>query len=177
MTPPPLPKTSWSDADLATYLNQPLLVGSKPLPGTEGMTIQQVEDDVLRGGRFRVFPWNFSVIVMSFQRNSQVRYFRSSENPGLPALLWSMLSFCIGWWGIPWGIVFTVHTLWINSMGGRDITEGILTAVTGPERAASVVTKAAKPRTGALLWALRIVLLAIPISLLLLILQIMLATP
>lgn len=170
MEQPPLP-SSWSDQEVTSYLNQPLILGNKPLPGTEGMTIQQIEDDVLRGGRFRIFLWNFSLIVLSFQRNTSVRYFRSSESPGAQALLWSMLSFLIGWWGIPWGIFFTIHTLWTNSLGGKDVTKEILTSVTGPDRANSVCDKAAKPNAGVLLWVLRILLLALLTTILLFIAQ------
>jgi len=165
MNPPPLPPQTWSQDEVTAYLNQPFLIAGKPVPGTEGMSIMQIEDEILRGGRFRVFLWNFSVSVVSFQRGTGVRFIRSNEGPGLYAWPWTLLSALVGWWGFPWGIFFTIHTFWINCMGGRDVTPDLLASVTGPERAASVLARAAKPRAGFWLWLLRSFILMIPVVL------------
>lgn len=156
---------TWTPQDVQDYLNQPLLSGGRPVPGTQGMTIGQIEDDILRGGRFRVFMWNFSIIVMSFQRGSAVRYYRSGESCGLAAWGYTLLSILIGPWGIPWGIFFTFHTIYKNCLGGKDVTSEVLAGILGPQRAHSVMTKAEAPRTDMVLWLLRIVILALPAGL------------
>lgn len=157
----PSPATvAWSEQDVNAYLNQPMMDGQRPLAGTEGMTIQQIEDDILRGGRFRVFLWNFSIVVMSFQRSSALRYYRSNQSCGAAAWGWTLLSSVIGWWGIPWGIFFTLQTIYTNCMGGKDMTGDILAAFVGQQRANSVMSKAQKPSMDILLWLLRILVLA-----------------
>ncbi|WP_395739212.1 hypothetical protein [Prosthecobacter sp.] len=128
------------------------------------MSIQQIEEDVLRGGRFRIFRYNFSVIVMSFQRGSDVRYFRTGQGIGAHAWPWTLLSLAVGWWGIPWGILFTIQTLFTNCMGGKDVTLELLTAVLGQQRAAATMARAAKPKADIWLWCLRIFILLIPLS-------------
>ncbi|MEZ5388033.1 MAG: hypothetical protein R3F13_21205 [Prosthecobacter sp.] len=165
-TPPPLPvtETAWSHDEVAAYLNQPLLDNNRPVAGTEGMNLQQIEDDVLRGGRFRVLKWNFSVIIMSFQRSAGLRYIRSTEGPGLYAWPWTLLSLVVGWWGIPWGIIYTISTLYTNCMGGTDVTADLLASVLGQERSASIMQKAVRPEPDVWLWLLRIFVLAIPVS-------------
>lgn len=165
-SPPPLPttQTAWSDDDVAAYLNRPLLDNNKPVSGTEGMTLQQIEDDVLRGGRFRVLRWNFSVIIMSFQRSAGLRYIRSTDGPGLYAWPWTLLSMVVGWWGIPWGIFFTIGTLYTNCMGGKDVTADLLASVVGQERSSSIMTRAVRPEPDIWLWLLRIFVLSIPVG-------------
>jgi hypothetical protein len=32
------------------------------------------------------------------------------------------LSLLFGWWGLPWGLIYTPLTLWTNLSGGRDVT-------------------------------------------------------
>ena len=155
---------TWSQEDVNAFLQQPMLDGGRPVAGTEGMSIQQIEDDVLRGGRFRVFLWNFSVIVMSFQRSSALRYYRSNQSCGAAAWGWTLLSSVIGWWGIPWGIFFTFHTIYRNCMGGKDLTPEILAAFVGQQRANSVMAKAQKPPMDILLWLLRILVLAVVLN-------------
>jgi hypothetical protein len=146
--------------DVQNYLNQPLLNEGRPVPGTEGMTIAQIEDDILRGGRFRVFLWNFSIIIMSFQRSSALRYYRSGQSCGLAAWGYTLLSIIVGPWGIPWGIFFTINSIFRNCLGGKDVTGGLLNGLIGPQRAHSVMTKAQKPQMDIALWLLRIVILA-----------------
>lgn len=42
--------------------------------------------------------------------------------------LWpySLLSFLFGWWGIPWGFIWTPMALYTNFSGGRDVTQQLL---------------------------------------------------
>ncbi len=141
-----------------------MLDNGRPVAGTEGMSIQQIEDDILRGGRFRVFLWNFSIIVMSFQRSTGLRYYRAGEGCGASAWPWTVLSMLIGWWGIPWGVIYTIGTLYTNCMGGKDITADILSAIVGPQRMNSIMTRAVKPQADIALWLLRILVLSIPAS-------------
>ncbi|MBL9133895.1 MAG: hypothetical protein JNG86_21970 [Verrucomicrobiaceae bacterium] len=154
--PTPSPQ-AWSQDDLRQYLSQPL-IGDKgrPVPGTEHMTIEQVEDDILKGGRFRVFLWTFSIVIMSFQRSSGLRYYRSGQGCGGAAWGYTLLSSVVGWWGIPWGIFFTIHAIYRNCLGGKDVTADVLGNVLGPARAQSILARAQKPGADIALWLLRI---------------------
>ncbi len=165
-TSPPSPTTAstLTQEEINDYLNQPLLDKGRPVSGTEGMSIQQIEDDVLRGGRFRIFRWNFSLVFISFQRSSGIQYIRAGHGPGAHAWPWTLLSMVVGWWGIPWGIFFTIQTLYTNSMGGKDVTTELLSSVVGPQRATAVMAQAHKPHADILLWLLRIFVLLIPLS-------------
>lgn len=160
----PVTVDTWTQDDVSAYLSQPLLDKGRPVAGTEGMSIQQIEDDVLRGGRFRIFRYNFSLVVVSFQRSSGIQYIRAGHGPGAHAWPWTLLSVVVGWWGIPWGIFFTLQTLWTNCMGGKDVTSELLASVVGAQRAAGIMEQAQKPQADILLWLLRIFVLLIPLS-------------
>ena len=45
------------------------------------------------------------------------------ELQGLP---FTLLSLLLGWWGIPWGPIYTIQSLWVNLKGGRDVTQEIM---------------------------------------------------
>jgi len=40
-------------------------------------------------------------------------------------LPWTGLSLLAGWWGIPWGPIWTVQALVTNFRGGKDVTAEI----------------------------------------------------
>lgn len=128
------------------------------------MTIGQVEDDILRGGRFRTFSWNFSIVVMSFKRGSSLTYVRSDQWTGTKAFPYTLVSLVVGWWGIPFGIFFTIATLYRNALGGYDNTTDVLNALVGPQRTAGIMARAAKPKADPSLWLLRGVTLLVPLS-------------
>ena len=128
------------------------------------MNLAQVEEDVMRGGRFRVFVWNFSALIVSFRRASPLSYTRSTDVVGAKAWCWSIPSMILGWWGFPWGIIFTITSLYRNCHGGRDLTQEVLSATLGPERAAKAVNQAITKPADPALWLLRVVCLSIPVA-------------
>jgi lipopolysaccharide export LptBFGC system permease protein LptF len=54
---------------------------------------------------------------------------RAGENRVLKGLGFSLLSFLLGWWGIPWGPIYTVQALWNNFQGGKDVTTEVLASL------------------------------------------------
>lgn len=96
------------------------------IAGTEGMTDEQILDEVRKGGRFVIYLYAFSIIVMTFKRSSDVRFVKAGESAVLPGLPWTLLTFVVGWWGIPWGPIYTVQSLYTNLTGGQDVTEHVV---------------------------------------------------
>lgn len=70
-TPPPLPPAS-SPLTLDQLMAEPVMLGGQPIPGTRGMTLGDLELDVLKGGRFVTFAWNVSVVVLSFRNSTRL---------------------------------------------------------------------------------------------------------
>jgi len=96
---------------------------------TAGMTPHEIVFEVNRGGRFVVYQYAVSVIIMSFKRNSPVVFVKAGENPAMKSLPWTALSAVFGWWGIPWGFIYTPQVLYRNLHGGRDITGPVVALI------------------------------------------------
>lgn len=39
--------------------------------------------------------------------------------------VFSLVSFLFGWWGLPWGIIYTPMTIFTNLCGGQDVTDEV----------------------------------------------------
>ena len=76
---------------------------------------------VQNGSRFVVYPYCVSIVVLSFRRSSGVKLVppRGRAWTGLPYVLITLL---LGWWGIPWGPIWSLQCLSASLKGGRDVT-------------------------------------------------------
>jgi len=90
--------------------------------GIEGMTGSQVEAELARGGKFVYYTYCISIIFMTFRRSSDIHFIRAGESALTPGLGWTALSLVMGWWGIPWGPIYTIGALFTNLGGGKDVT-------------------------------------------------------
>jgi hypothetical protein len=94
--------------------------------GIEGMTPDQLQDEVARGGTFVYYQYCVSVVLMTFKRPSDIYFIRSGESALKKGLRFSLLSFVAGWWGIPWGPIYTIGALANNFGGGTVVTREVL---------------------------------------------------
>lgn len=104
--------------------------------GLEGMTDEQIERELGRGGRFVVFEYCISIIVMTFKNPTDVYFVRAGESTLGRSFGYTMVSLVLGWWGFPWGPIYTIASLVTNLSGGKDVTNEILEAVASGGRAA-----------------------------------------
>ncbi|MEM9328605.1 MAG: hypothetical protein AAGA85_23260 [Bacteroidota bacterium] len=91
-----------------------------------GMTQEELAKEVLNGGRFVIFYYTISILVMTFRRTSKVKFLKHNENAFKKGWLYTAITFLFGWWGFPWGLIYTPQSLYINLKGGKDITEEVL---------------------------------------------------
>lgn len=96
------------------------------IAGTEGLSFEQIREEVTRGGRFVMFDYCISLCVITFRRSSRVFYVRPGKSAFGSALPYSLLSLALGWWGFPFGLVFTPMALLTNLQGGRNVTQTVL---------------------------------------------------
>lgn len=101
----------------------------------EALSTDEIEYILADGGRFVVFTYTISIILMTFRHSSSVFLLRRGEWPikhGWPYLL---LSLILGWWGIPWGPIYTIQSLYY-AFAGKDVTKEILEGVEEKEEEA-----------------------------------------
>lgn len=90
--------------------------------GIEGMSDREIAQAVDKGARFVVFHYTISILVMTFRRPSSVHFIPAGKNAVVAGLPYTLLSLVAGWWGIPWGPIYTIGTLATNLSGGKDVT-------------------------------------------------------
>lgn len=91
-----------------------------------GLHLQQ---EIASGGKFVVYQYCISVLIMTFRRSSDIYFVPASESRFVKGLIFSLLSFFLGWWGIPWGPIYTIQSLWTNFNGGKDVTQEVLASM------------------------------------------------
>lgn len=97
--------------------------------GIDNLTSEELSDELFRGGRFVIFKYCVSVILLTFNRPSNIYYLRPGESAFARGFGFSMISLLFGWWGIPWGPIFTIGALVTNFSGGRDVTVEVLNSL------------------------------------------------
>jgi hypothetical protein len=85
-------------------------------------TPQVPECDRVAGDRLVCFDYCISLIVVTLRRTSGVHRLRPRELGLLKGLPFTLLTLLLGWWGVPWGIIYTPLALLTNLSGGRDAT-------------------------------------------------------
>jgi hypothetical protein len=103
----------------------------------DGLTTDQINTELAQGGKFVVFQYTISIIVMTFRRSSDIYFIRAGESGTVKGLPFTFLSFVMGWWGIPWGPIYTIGSLYNNLSGGKDVTQEILMSVNRSAQAAA----------------------------------------
>ena len=94
--------------------------------GTDGLTNEQVHEEIGRGGRFVIYQYCISIGIMTFKRGSNIHFLKAGQGSVGKGLGFSAVSFVLGWWGIPWGPIYTIQSLWNNFRGGLDVTQEVL---------------------------------------------------
>lgn len=92
-----------------------------PIRGAEKMSSTELQFELQRGGKLVVFYYCVSLLVVTFRRASPVYLVRSGENPLAKAMPWIVLTAIAGWWGIPWGPIYSIQSLVTDFGGGKEI--------------------------------------------------------
>ena len=105
--------------------------------GIEGRSLPQLQMEISQGGKFVIYRYNFSVVIMSVRRASGVYYIPPGESAVVKGLPWTLLSLAVGWWGLPWGLIWTPASIYHNLRGGTDVTAAVMESLGGAAAAGS----------------------------------------
>ena len=96
--------------------------------GIAGLSEEEIRLELDRGARFVVFEYCISIVVMTFKRPSDIFFIRAGESAVARSLPYILISLLFGWWGIPWGPIYTIWALVTDLSGGKDVTADLLKA-------------------------------------------------
>ena len=108
--------------------------------GIDGLSPDQIAEQVQNGAKFVMYQWCISVLVMTFKRGTDIYYIKPGENAVVKGLPWTILSLFVGWWGIPWGFIYTPMAIFNNLSGGKDVTYAVMAAIMPQPAAAPLPT-------------------------------------
>lgn len=100
--------------------------------GMEGLTVDQLNFELKRGAKFVIFQYAISVVVMSFKRASNIYFIRAGESTIGKSIGFTLLTLVGGWWGIPFGPIYSVQALATNFRGGKNLTKEVIASLNKP---------------------------------------------
>ena len=143
-TPPPIPGTNEYGSLLDKYAP------------TRKKVHATVVEQVMDGTRFVTIPFIFSIFILSFKRHiGGVHEVRSGEFPIGGLAKAAAVTALFGWWGFPFGILWSLLTTFYLWRGGRDQTLEILKNTVGPQEAKRILSIAPKPKLPPTIWLVR----------------------
>jgi hypothetical protein len=88
------------------------------IKGIGNMSPDQLRFEIQRDAKLVRYQFCISLFLMTFRRSSEVYYIPAGENAVSKGPPGALLTLVLGWWGIPWGPIFTVQSLVKNFNGG-----------------------------------------------------------
>ena len=89
----------------------------------------ELQQELQQGGKFVMYQYCISILILTFKRSSNIYFIRHEENAVVKGLPFTLLTLLLGWWGIPWGPIYTVQSVWVNFQGGKDVTKEVLASM------------------------------------------------
>jgi len=103
------------------------------IKGLEGLTDNDINRELERGAKFVFYQYTISILVMTFRRSSSVYFIKGGESTVTKGLGFSFITLLLGWWGIPWGPIYSIGSLFNNFTGGKDVTAQVVNSFKTPE--------------------------------------------
>ena len=95
----------------------------------EGMSMQDLTRELNNGGRFVMYEYCISIVVMTFKQGTDIYFVKEGESGTGHSIGYTLLTLLLGWWGIPWGPIYTIGALITNFSGGKDVTAEVLASL------------------------------------------------
>ncbi len=95
----------------------------------EGLSAADINRELERGGKFVIYQYCVSILVMTFKRPSSIYFIRAGETGFSKGIIFTLISLIFGWWGIPWGPIYTIGSLATNMGGGKNVTREIVASL------------------------------------------------
>lgn len=94
--------------------------------GLDGISDEEFAQQIENGAKFVLFQYCVSLVVVTLKQPTNIYFVRAGERAVAKGLPWTLLSWVVGWWGIPFGVIYTIWVTVSNFSGGIDVTNDIL---------------------------------------------------
>jgi hypothetical protein len=100
-------------------------IRSKKIIGIEGKTIDEIILAVNTGGRFVVYEYCISPLIVTLDYDSNVHFINIDNKQKILSVQYSIISLLFGWESL-FGVIHTIRCLMVNLRGGKDITKQVV---------------------------------------------------
>jgi hypothetical protein len=94
--------------------------------GAGQLSEEEIALKLTEGHRLVSYEYCLSFIVVTLKRPTALYLVAPKESDFGNRTLFSSLSFFFGWWGIPWGPIYTIGTIYRNLSGGHDHSKALI---------------------------------------------------
>lgn len=95
------------------------------IEGIDNLTYEQLNYELENGANFRQFEYCVSFITLTSTKISPILFIKHNENYFIKGSKYFFVSLLFGWWGVPWGPVYTIISVFKFLFGGRNLTKEI----------------------------------------------------
>jgi hypothetical protein len=94
--------------------------------GAGQLSEEEIALKLTEGHRLVSYEYCMSFLVVTLKRPSALYLVAPRESDFGNRALFSVVSFFIGWWGFPWGPIYTISTIYRNLSGGHDHSKALI---------------------------------------------------
>lgn len=91
------------------------------------LPIDELNRCLAEGAKFVQFSYTISIVVLTFKRYSKVFFIRKNDSLSEHRAPYTLINLFLGWWGIPFGPIYTIWSL-VENAKGNDVTADIINA-------------------------------------------------
>lgn len=89
----------------------------------------ELQQEIQQGGKFVMYQYCISILILTFKRSSNIYFISHEQSAVVKGLPFTLLTLVLGWWGIPWGPIYTIQSVIVNFQGGKDVTQEVLASM------------------------------------------------
>jgi hypothetical protein len=67
--------------------------------------------------------------VLTFKRPTDIYFIKAGKGSAGKSIGYTIVSLLFGWWGIPWGPIYTIGSLVTNLKGGHNVTNDVVASL------------------------------------------------
>lgn len=94
--------------------------------GINNATYEQIHAEVQYGAKFVQYTYVISIVILTLRLKSDIFFIRRGSSGFAEGIPYSLISLLAGWWGFPFGFIFTPIHIMMNSFGGSNVTQTVM---------------------------------------------------
>jgi hypothetical protein len=92
------------------------------IKGIDNLSLAEIDAAIEAGGHFVYYQYCISLLLVTYRQPSHIVFLRPGDRGIVRGLPYSLLTALLGWWGLPWGVIYTATAIFSNLGGGHDVT-------------------------------------------------------